>query len=220
MKKAILFGASGFIGSYILQNLLTNDDYEQVSIVVRKDPQIKHPKLITLIGDLNALPLLKKDIVADDVFIALGTTKKNTPDEKEYYKIDHDYPVMAAKLAKENGAKSVLVVSSIGADVNSTIFYTKTKGEMERDITALNYEHTHIFQPSMLLGNRKENRPLEKLFINIFRIISPIFIGKSNKYRGIEGMDVAKAMIKASRDLSVKVKTYHWQEMQSLMQNS
>jgi len=114
MKKALLFGATGFVGSYLLDALLNSPDYDQVTIVVRKDPGITHLKLQTLIGNLDTLPSLKEKLVADDVFIALGTTKKNTPDPKEYYRIDHDYPVTAARIAKENGATSVFVVSAVG----------------------------------------------------------------------------------------------------------
>jgi len=217
MKNAILFGATGFIGSNLLQELLNNDDYEEVTIVVRKPQNITHPKLKTLIGDFYTLPQLKDNIIADDVFIALGTTKKQTPDEKEYYQIDHDYPVSAAKIAKENGAKSVFVVSSIGANTGSSVFYTKTKGELERDIIALDYEHTHIFQPSMLLGNRKENRPGERIFIKISTLINPLLVGKLNKYKGIDGKTVAKAMNTAAKTQSEKVKIYLWKEMDSLL---
>lgn len=216
-KKALLFGASGFIGSHLLQELLNNEDYEQVTIIVRKNQNITHPKLKVLVGDFNSLPKLKVNIMADDIFIALGTTKKQTPKEKEYYQIDHDYPILAAKKAKENGAKSVFVVSSIGADANSKVFYTRTKGELERDIIALDFEHTHIFEPSMLLGNRNESRPLEKIFINIFTVINPLFIGNLNKYKGIGGKDVAKAMNNAAKNQSEKVKIYQWKEMNSLL---
>ncbi len=217
MKKAILFGATGFIGSNLLQELLNNEAYEKVTIVVRKDINIKHPKLNTIIGDFNTLPLLKQYLKADDVFIALGTTKKQTPDLTEYYKIDHDYPVLAAKMAKENGAKSVFLVTAIGANPNSSIFYTKTKGETERDIIALDFEHTHIFEPSMILGSRKEHRPMEKIFINIFSIVNPILIGNLSKYRGMDGKDIAKAINNASNNQVEKVKIYHWSEMANLL---
>ncbi|MDD2476597.1 MAG: NAD(P)H-binding protein [Dysgonamonadaceae bacterium] len=217
MKKSLLFGASGLIGSHLLQELLKNDDYEQVTIVVRKDLNITHPKLKTLIGDFNSLPQLKADIIADDIFFALGTTAKRTPNKEEYYQVDHDYPVLASKYAKENGAKSIFIVSAIGADINSTVFYTKMKGEVERDIIALDFEHTHIFQPSMIMGNRKENRPLEKIAIKIFRLINPLFGDKLNRFRSIEGKDVAKAMNKAAKNQSEKVKIYQWKEMNNLL---
>lgn len=217
MKKAILFGASGFIGSYLLDELLNNDDYGQVAIVVRKDLNIKHPKLKTLIGDFHSLPNLKESIVADDIFIAIGTTQKNTPDKKQYYQIDHDYPVLAAKMARENGAKTVSVVTAVGANAASSIFYVRMKGEVERDIIALDFEHTHIFRPSMLMGDRKESRTLEKIFIKIWKVINPVLIGRRlKKYRGIDGKDVAKAMnIAAKKDLQ-KLKIYDWEEMNRL----
>ncbi len=216
MKKAIVFGASGFIGSYLVEALLNNDQYDKVTIVVRKNSIIHHPKLTILTGDINTLTSLKDQIKAEEVFIALGTTKKKTPDQKEYYRIDHDYPVLAAKIAKDNGAKSVFLVSSIGANAASGVFYTRTKGKTEQDIIALNFDHTHIFRPSLLLGNRKENRPLEKFFLKIWPIISLIFRGTLSRYRGIEGKEVAQAMQHAALHQTEKVKIYYWKEMNHL----
>jgi uncharacterized protein YbjT (DUF2867 family) len=217
MKKAILFGSSGFVGSYLLDELLNNNDYEQVTIIVRKNLNICHPKLITLTGDYYSLPEMKDRIVADDVFITLGTTKKNTPDQVEYYHVDHDYPVLAAKFAKENGAKSVFLLTAVGANQNSGIFYVKTKGETERDIIALDYEHTHIFRPSMLMGSRKEKRSMEKIIITIWSVINPLFIGKMTKNKGIDGKEVARAMNNAAKNQTEKVKIYHWIDMKELL---
>jgi uncharacterized protein YbjT (DUF2867 family) len=217
MKKAILFGASGYIGSHLVQDLLNNEAYEQVIIVVRKDLNIQHPKLKTVLGDFNALQNLKAELVADDVFITLGTTKKKTPDLKAYYQVDHDYPVLAAKIAKENGAKSVFMVTAIGANSSSKIFYSRTKGDVERDVIALDFDHTHIFQPSMILANRKENRTGEQIFMSIFRVINPLFVGGISKYKGIEGKDVAKAMNNAAMNQTTKVKVYQWKEINELL---
>jgi uncharacterized protein YbjT (DUF2867 family) len=214
MKKAVVFGASGFIGSYILNELLNDSDYEQVIAVVRKPLNITHPKLKTVIGDYQSLPGLKENLVGDDVFISLGTTRKHQPNPKEYYQIDHDYPVLAAKIAKENGAKSVFIVTAVGADANSKLFYVRTKGEVERDIIKLNFNHTHIFQPSMLLGNRQEDRPLEKILIKIWGGANFLFFGGLQRYKGIEGKDVAKAMHHAAKHQTEKVKKYQWQDMQ------
>ena len=217
MKKAILFGASGFVGSNLLHQLLNNPDYEKVTIVVRKDSGISHPKLKTLTGDYNSLRKLKGDIVADEIFIALGTTKRNTPDAAVYYQIDHDYPVLAAKIAKENGVKSVFIVTAVGANANSGVSYVKTKGEIERDIIALNFEHTHIFRPSMILGTRKENRPLEKSLIKFWSVLNPILAGNYlNKYKGIDGKNIAKAMNNSAKNQLEKVKIYEWKEMNNL----
>lgn len=218
MKKAIIFGATGFIGSCLLQNLLDNKDYEQVSVVVRKTLGLNHPKLKELIGDYHTLHALKDKIDADEIFITLGTTRKKTPDRAQYYQIDHDYPVEAAKIALEAGAKSVFVVTAVGANANSSIFYIRTKGETERDIISLNFEHTCIFRPSMIMGERKESRPFEKMLIKVWAFINPLLIGKSlKKYRGITGHNIAIAMMNAAKNQREKVKIFHWQEMTELL---
>ena len=218
MKKAILFGASGYIGSCLLPDLLDNTDYEQVSVVVRKTLGIDHPKLKELIGDYHTLHLLKEQIDADEIFITLGTTRAKTPDRDQYYQVDHDYPVAAAKIALEAGAKSVFVVTAVGANANSGIFYTRTKGEIERDIIALNFERTGIFRPSMIMGERKESRKFEKILIKVWAFINPLLIGRSlKKYRGIAGGDIATAMMNAAATQKEKVKIYHWQGMTDLL---
>ena len=218
MKKAILFGASGFIGSCLLIDLLNNTDYDQVSIVVRKTLGLNHPKLIELIGDYSTLDRLKDKIKGDEIFIALGTTKKNTPDRTEYYQIDHDYPVKAAMIARENGAKSVFIVTAVGADASSNVFYIKTKGEVERDILSLKIKHTCIFRPSLIMGERKENRAFERTLIKIWGYINPVLIGKSlTKYRGMTGQDIARAMINAAKDEKAAVRVLEWQQMTDLL---
>lgn len=216
-KKALVFGASGFVGSFLLQELLNDPDYGQVTIIVRKNLPITHKKLKQVKGDLKTITRIKDQLRGDDVFIALGTTKAKTPDEKEYYKIDHDYPVIAAEIAKHNGAKNVLVVSAAGADTSSSVFYSRTKGEMEKDIIVLGYEHTLIFRPSLLLGERREKRPLERVAIKIFRTINPLFLGKANIYKGIEGHDLARAMVQAAKNPKPKVSILYWPEMMALI---
>lgn len=220
MKKAIIFGASGFIGGYLLSNLLQNDTYSEVTIVVRKPLNIQHPKLKMVLADYHSLAQNAAYLVADDVFISLGTTKKKTPDQKEYYQIDHDYPVLAAQLTKANGASAVMLVSAVGANAKSNIFYTKTKGEAERDVIAVGFEHTHIFRPSIIMGNRAESRPLEKVFINIFSAANLLLVGKLNKYKGITAENIAKAMIEAAQQPKEKVQFYHWKEMRDLCSSS
>jgi uncharacterized protein YbjT (DUF2867 family) len=217
MKKAIVFGGTGFIGSHLLRELLANPDYERVIAVARKPLALSHPRLTTLIGDLASLPALKPQLVADEIFIALGTTRKHTPDEAEYYKIDHDYPVLAAKIAKANGAKSVFLVTAVGANAGSSLFYVRTKGEVERDILALDFDHTHIFRPSMIMGQRDEDRPRERLIIAVWGVLNPLLVGPANQYRGIAGEEVARAMAKAAQHQTEKAQIYHWKEMTALL---
>lgn len=217
MKKAIVFGATGFIGSHLLRELLNSPDYERVITVTRKPLALSHPKLTTLIGDLASLPALKPQLVADEVFIALGTTRKHTPDEAEYYKIDHDYPVLAAEIAQANGAKSVFLVTAVGANARSSVFYVRTKGEVERDVLALNFDHTHIFRPSMILGERDEDRPRERMIIAVWNVINPLLVGPVDRYRGLAGEEIARAIAKAAQHASGKVRIYHWREMAALL---
>lgn len=218
MKKAILLGATGYVGAYLLEELLHNKAYDKVTIITRKDFPMEHPKLDKLIGDYDTLPAIKAAVTGDDIFIAIGTTKSKTPDRKQYYQIDHDYPVLAARIAKENGATAVFLVTAVSSNADSKIFYIKTKGETERDIVALDFEHTHIFRPSMIMGQRKEKRIAERIFQKIWSVIDPLFAGKKwSKYKGILGKDIARAMNAAGTEKSDKLKIYHWQEMKELL---
>lgn len=217
MKTALLFGATGFIGSHLLQDLLNSPDYSRVIAAARKPLAVGHPKLTVLIGDLASLPALKPQLVADEVFIALGTTRKHTPDLAAYYKIDHDYPVVAAEIAKANGARSVFLVTAVGANAASSVFYVRTKGEVERDILALDFEHTHIFRPSMILGERDEDRPRERLIIAVWNVINPLLVGPASPYRGLTGNDIAHAIARAAQHQTEKVRIYQWKEMSTLL---
>lgn len=218
MKKAIVFGASGLVGSYLVDELLNGPAYAQVTVVLRRAGASHHPKLKVLIADYATLPDVQEQLMADDVFIALGTTKAKTPDQAAYYQVDHDYPVRAAMLAKANGAKAVFVVSAVGAHASSKIFYVRTKGEMERDVTAVGLAYTHIFRPSMILGQRTEKRLLEKAMMGIWKLIDPIFVGSANRYRGIEAQDIARAMVQAARNNNAApVSIYQWKEMKALL---
>ncbi len=216
MKKAIIFGSSGFVGSHLLSELLNSSEYAQVTVVVRKKLSICHPKLVTVIGDYSSLLALEADVSADEIFIALGTTRKTSPNKTTYYQVDHDYPVLAAQIAKARGAKSVFLVTAVGANPHSHIFYVRTKGETERDIIALDFEHTHIFRPSMITGNRQEKRPFEKVLIGIWSAINPLLVGRADRYKGITGQDIAKAMKTSANHQSQKLTIYHWKEMHNL----
>jgi uncharacterized protein YbjT (DUF2867 family) len=209
----------GFVGSHLLSELLNSSDYGQVIAIARKSLHITHPRLRTVIGDCNSLAGVKSEIAADEVFIALGTTKTNSPKKAEYYQVDHEYPVRAARIAKERGAKSVFLVTAVGANPNSKFFYVRTKGETERDVIGLNFEHTHIFRPSMIMGKRKKKRSLlEEALMRVWSAFNPLLTWKGDKYKGITGQDIAKALIKSAKNQTEKLKIYHWREMQDLLQ--
>ncbi len=216
MKKALLFGATGFIGSQLLRLLLDSADYDRVTIVVRRDPKLTHAKLVTLTGDLDSLAGLADRIEVDDVFIALGTTKAKEPDQTAYRRVDHDYPLQAATLAQARGATGVFLVSAVGANADSSVFYLRTKGETDRDIAALGIERTHIFQPSQLLGMRAEHRPLERLVIAVWPAIDWMLVGAARKYRGIAGADVAHALAEAAKQTASGTFVHRWSDMMAL----
>ncbi|TDQ09835.1 oxidoreductase [Pedobacter metabolipauper] len=197
-KKAILLGASGLIGGSLLKQLLECPDYSGVLVLVRKKLDVEHPKLKQLVLDFDNLSAHASEIKGDVVFCCLGTTKSKTPDAAQYRKIDYQYPLDVAAIAQANGAEHYHLVSSMGANADSSIFYTRTKGEAERDLKAIPFKSIYIYRPSLLDGERKESRFAEKVMISVMRFINPILTGKLKKYRSIKIEKVAAAMLKES----------------------
>jgi uncharacterized protein YbjT (DUF2867 family) len=197
-KKAIIAGASGLIGSNLLNILLQHAFYDEVLVVVRKELPVMHHKLVQLVVDFEALENYSTAISGHALFCCLGSTKKKNPDLKEYRKIDHDYPVALAQLAGQNGMEQYHLVSAIGADSKSSNFYAKMKGETEDDIQRIDIKCLHIYQPSVLTGERKESRPMEKIAIGFMKMIDPLLIGGLKKYRSIPAQTVAMAMFNES----------------------
>ena len=193
MKTAILLGASGLIGGHILKLLLKDVRYGKVICINRKPLGQTHQKLIEKTGDLYALESFKADFEsADDLFIAIGTTRAKTPDKETYQKIDLGIPVSTRKLAKAANVKNVAVVSSMGANAASRIFYSHLKGEMENSLLELKFENLCIARPSVLLGNRGEHRAGENIgafVMTKFDFLVP------EKHKAIEGETVAKALV-------------------------
>ena len=113
----------------------------------------------------------------------------------------------SARIAKDNGVKSVFVVTAVGANLDSAFLYTRTKGEVERDLIQLDFEHTHIFRPSMLMGNRREDRPLEKTLIAIWRWLNLLLVGKADRYRGITGEALAAAIVNSAKNQTDKARS-------------
>ncbi len=197
-KKAIVAGATGLIGGHLLEILLEADTYDEVLILVRKIIDFSHPKLTQLVIDFDQIESHSAAITGDAVFSCLGTTKNKTPDRNTYYRIDHDYPLRLAKMAQANGVKQFHLVSSIGANPNSGTFYIKLKGETERDISALNFYSSFMYEPSMLTGREYETRFGEVFFEELFKIANHLLIGRWKKYRSISGAAVARAMYEQS----------------------
>lgn len=193
--NALVLGASGLVGKYTVELLLQNDHYGKVYAVSRKGIDINHPKLIQIIADFGNIQQHIENLKIDHLFSCLGSTRRKTPDIKDYYQVDYDYPLLVAGLLHKNGCKTICIVSALGANAKSRNFYLKLKGETEREIKKIGFENTHIFQPSLIRGNRKETRPAEKIAAVLFTITDPLLIGKLKKYQSIQGKIIASAMI-------------------------
>lgn len=196
MRTALVAGASGLVGRQLL-NLLQNDSaYERVIVLSRKPLEMGHSKFQNIVVNFDRLAEDHKNIAAHDVFCCLGTTMRVAGSKEAFKKVDYTYPLEIAKLTKANGAEQYLLVSALGANEKSSIFYNKVKGEIEHAIGMLNFESFKIFRPSLLLGDRSEQRAGEdaaKVFYKIFGFIIPA------KYKGVEGRAVAMAMLKAAK---------------------
>lgn len=219
-RTATIIGSTGMIGSYLLDLLLKGSYYNYVRILVRRPVPITSERLEVKLVNFDDLESVKLALDGSDaVFSCIGTTNKNVGgDKKLYWKIDHDIPVNAARLALETGCEKFIFVSSSGADANSKFFYTKMKGQTEEDVIATGMPEVHIMRPGMLLGDRKENRPAEKFFQFAFKGLSGLLFGKARQYRAIEGRDVAKAMIAASKLNTKGVHIYTFDKIMELAQ--
>lgn len=192
MKSALLAGGTGLIGKQLLELLLSSDQYSTVTAISRTPLGRNHEKLQNLIGNYTDLNRLLTNGNPDDVFCCLGTTMAKAGSKANFYEVDYHYPLSLAKAALRVGAKQFLLVSSMGADKNSAIYYNRVKGELEESLRSINMEATHIFRPSLLLGSRGERRAGE----DVAKFLSGVFwFAIPKKYRAIPGEKVAKAML-------------------------
>nr|WP_299415731.1 oxidoreductase [uncultured Emticicia sp.] len=194
MKTALIVGATGLIGKHLTQKLLTSNFYEKVSVIVRKPLNIIHPKLEQIVIDFDNLDASK--VKADDIFCCLGTTMKQAGSKDAFYKVDFTYPLNFAKAGLANGAKQFLVVSSMGADKKSMVYYSRVKGEIENALSDLNYPTLIILRPSMLAGERENPRIGEKIGKVVMDFFAPLM---PDKYKVIAGEKVAQAMLELAQ---------------------
>ena len=197
-KTALVVGATGLVGNALTHRLIDSSAYEKVKVLVRHSLGWQHPRLQEIQYDFDHPNGLL--IQADDIFCCLGTTMKKAGSREAFKKVDYQYPLDVAKRALVNQAQQFLLVSSMGADSNSSFFYSRVKGDLERDLTALNYPTLLIFRPSLLLGDRKEFRLGERISEGLMKVFNPLI---PSKYKAIQAQSVANAMYqKAQEELS------------------
>jgi uncharacterized protein YbjT (DUF2867 family) len=195
MKKALIIGSTGLVGSHCLELLLHDEQYSQVVALTRSKLSISHPKLINEVVDFDNPSTWEKFTNTDVLFSAMGTTIAKAGSQAQFRKVDFEYPLAIATKCKENGAKTHVLVSALGANSLSSIFYNKVKGELENAINSLEFQNNIIVRPSLLLGERKENRLGEKLAQKAFDLFGNLMVGPLARYKGVPASKVAKAMI-------------------------
>jgi uncharacterized protein YbjT (DUF2867 family) len=195
-RTVLIAGASGLVGREILQGLLADDSVAAVHSVGRRELPVQHPKLTQHKIDFSkAFPALPS---VGEAFSALGTTIKVAGSQEAFRTVDYDAVLAVARAAKAAGAKRLGVVSAMGADKGSAIFYNRVKGETEDALTALGFDTLVIARPSFLAGDRATlGQPLrsgEKLAMNVSRILAPLI---PDNYKSIPASSVAKALLTA-----------------------
>ncbi len=195
-KTALLFGATGLIGTHVLHKLVHDERYEKIKVFTRSYPKIKSDKIEIIKTALEFLDKYENEIRGHDVFCCLGTTIKKAGTRENLRMVDLVFPAKIAAIAHKNEVPNFLIVSSIGADSNSSNFYLRTKGEAEKAIQELNFRKVVILRPSMLLGKRTEFRFMEEVGKLIMLPLKFLLRGKLRKYRAIDAERVGRAMVK------------------------
>ncbi|HEX7905571.1 MAG TPA: NAD(P)H-binding protein [Chitinophagaceae bacterium] len=214
---ATIIGVTGLIGNYLLEELLKDDYYDAVRILVRRPYEFSHSKLEKKLVDFSdGDSVLVAMANSDVVFCAIGTTQQQVKGDKEAYrKVDYDIAVNAARFCKITGCEKFVLVSSVGANSKSNNFYLKLKGEIEEAVKAIGLKAVHIMRPSVLLGDRKEFRLIEKISKGLMKTLSFLI---PSKYKPIHGKEVAKAMVKSSKDNKEGFFIYEYNTIKRLIQ--
>ncbi len=194
-KTALIAGASGLTGGHCLEFLLDTPYYAGVHALVRRPLGIRHPKLREHVIDFDDPSSICAVANADDIYCCLGTTIKKAGSQEAFRKVDFAYPVALARAAASAGAKRFFIITAMGSNPGSRIFYNRVKGDVEEAMRALPFESVHIFRPSLLLGDRAEVRAAEKIGGVMARFLTPLMVGPLRPYRAIQARAVAWAMV-------------------------
>ena len=190
-RRALLVGATGLVGTRLLELLLADAAYGSVHVLARRAPEMSHPRLTVQRAEFDRLGEIPFPEV-DDVFCCLGTTIKVAGSQEQFRAVDHDAVLAVARRALDAGAKQFLMVSAMGANPRSSVFYNRVKGDIEAALGALAYRAVWIFRPSFLAGDRKEPRPGERLALAISKRLAFLI---PLRYRSVADIAVARAML-------------------------
>jgi len=192
----MIAGASGLVGAELLRQLLAAPDYTRVISLGRRSLAVSHEKLEQITTTFTSLDVLGADARFDDAFCCLGTTQRKAGSRENFRAVDQTAVLAFAWAARRHGARRFFLVSALGANPGSRVFYSRVKGETEEALTVLGFESLVIFQPSLLLGVRAERRLGERFGAAALWLAEPFLRGQWRKYRAIEGAVVARAMVR------------------------
>lgn len=207
-KTALIFGSTGLVGSELLKIILSSPQYQRVIAFTRSPIDTRHYKLSNIIVDFDRLEMVAHKFIGDDLYLCLGTTMKKAGSKEAFYKVDFTYNFEVARMAALNKVNQLLLVSSVGADPDSSIFYSQVKGKLENSVITLPFWSIHIFRPSLLLGQRNEFRPAEAVSAIFARGINAIGSRFLGKYMPVEAQDVALSMVHAASVLNKGIHLY------------
>ena len=193
VTTSIIAGSTGLIGGNVIK-VLSNKKQSAIALTRRSIPNLP-PNITEMIIDFDAFEKNGSLPSCNNVFICLGTTIKTAGSKENFRKVDIDYCLSIARKAKESGAETLSLISSIGANSSSKNFYLRTKGELEESIQSLGFSTVNIFRPSFLVGERSEKRLAEKIAINLAKIMDLFLIGTASKYRSVKAESLAKTMV-------------------------
>lgn len=197
-RTVAVAGATGLVGGEVLRQLLADPSVSRVTALVRRAGALNsHSKLEECVVDFDALHRHEDALRVDQVVCALGTTIKKAGSQERFREVDLGYPFALARVALAQGARHFLLVSAVGADAGSRVFYNRVKGELEESLRALPYRSLTIVRPSLLLGDREEFRPGEEVGRRVARLITPLIPAR---YKPVHARDVAAALVEAARE--------------------
>ena len=207
MKTALIAGATGLTGKKLLFSLLNKKEYSKVFILVRSEIAIKDSKLTQIVFNFDNAEEYQNLPDVDEVFCCLGTTIKQAGSEEAFKKVDLEYPVKLAEVYSGKKSQKFIIITALGADVNSRVFYNRVKGATEKAISSFKFESIYICRPSLLLGERIGFRLGEEIGKFFAKFISRLLFGSLRKYRAIEASVLAEAMVilASSKDTGIMI---------------
>jgi uncharacterized protein YbjT (DUF2867 family) len=215
-RIALLAGATGLVGGHLLQDLLDSADHARVYAVTRRPLGREHPRLANRIVQFDRLESQLKGTVCTEAYCCLGTTIADAGSQEAFRQVDLEYVLAFARAARAAQAQRFVVLSSVGADPGAKNFYLRVKGEMEQAVSALGFPALDILQPSLLLGWRRQMRPLELAGRLFMPAINPFLVGVRENWRGISARTVARAMLAAARSSRRGTYRYTYAAMQAM----